>query len=206
MPDFRYGRDVARYRDTAGRFVSERTVRSWVDAVADGASDRMAALTERLVAGNVRLADWQRQMMTEVKLVNLANVMAARGGRDRMAKADFGYSGRVIRTQYDYLKAWAQSIQDGAAPLDRRTVARARLYGQHGRVAFEQMKAREDRRVGLDQERNRLGSAEHCTECPALSARGWVPAGTLPPIGQRACRANDRCSIERRKKTAEQAA
>lgn len=38
-------------------------------------------------------------------------------------------------------------------------------------------------------ERRILGKpkTEHCTDCPPLAAQGWVPVGTLPPIGATEC-------------------
>jgi hypothetical protein len=45
----------------------------------------------------------------------------------------------------------------------------------------------------FDQERLELGIAEHCPECLADSARGFVRIGTLGSIGSRQCRTNCAC-------------
>lgn len=48
---------------------------------------------------------------------------------------------------------------------------------------------------GLE-ERRILGGAEHCDDCIALAAEGWVPAGSLPPIGvDTVCGDSCRCTI-----------
>lgn len=44
-------------------------------------------------------------------------------------------------------------------------------------------------------ERNLLGIADHCAGCIIETKRGWVPYGTLIPLGQRDCKAGCRCTI-----------
>lgn len=193
-----YDARSGRYRADDGRFVPAAEVRRAVDNLADLSSQRMAALTTRLQSGALSLADWQQQAMAEVKSAHLAGGIAAHGGRDRMAPADYGLIGRRIRDEYGFLRQWAADIASGAAPLDGRLLSRAQLYGQAARGTYEAVRARDERNRGNDQERNVLHGGDHCTLCPALSARGWVPIGSLPPIGSRPCKARDRCSLEYR--------
>ena len=61
-----------RYRGADGRFLSGKVVRDAVDNVTDLASARMAALSQRLLDGNLSLADWQAQMMAEMKAAHVA--------------------------------------------------------------------------------------------------------------------------------------
>lgn len=52
------------------------------------------------------------------------------------------------------------------------------------------------------EERRVLGGAEHCDDCIALAALGWVDAGELPPIGQETvCGNSCRCTFEIRPKS-----
>jgi len=45
-------------------------------------------------------------------------------------------------------------------------------------------------------EKWQLGAAEHCPDCLALAAQGWVPVGTLPPIGtETQCGDSCKCTI-----------
>lgn len=49
------------------------------------------------------------------------------------------------------------------------------------------------------EERRFLGGAEHCDDCIELAAEGWVPAGSLPPIGTgTVCGDSCRCTIRTR--------
>lgn len=198
MVSIRYDVSAGRYRGANGRFLADSTVRDLVDAVADVASDRMAALSQQLLDGSLSLADWQTAMMSEIKLAHLSTGVMASGGFEQMSPARYGFLGRTIRDEYAFLRDFAQQIQSGAQTLDGRLVARARQYGQASRVTFETVRARDDRNRGLTEERNVLHPARHCDECRALSAMGWVPIGTLPPIGSRECMASDRCTISRR--------
>lgn len=199
MASYRWDERTGRYHDvTTGRFVAESTVRDLVDQIADMASDRMAALSQSLLDGTLSLADWQTQMMTEIKFAHLGAGVLASGGFEQMSPARYGYLGRTIRDEYAALRDFAQQIQSGQQTLDGRLVARARQYGQAARPTFENVRARDDRNRGMTEERNVLHPAHHCGQCRALSGMGWVPIGTLPAIGSRECLASDRCTIERR--------
>jgi hypothetical protein len=180
VADLRWNDQAGRFTDSAGRFVSEARVRVVVDAVADQASARMAAASE---------------MQNTIKVSHLAASVLAHGGESQMSFSHYGSAGRAIRDQYQYLKGMAADIAAGRQPLNGGLTARARQYGQAARVAFEREYGRDQQGRGYQFERNVLGAADHCALCPELTARGWVPIGSLPPVGSRPCRAQDRCSI-----------
>jgi hypothetical protein len=198
VADFVYDAASGRYRNAGGRYVTQASVRDAVDDMLDAATARMQALARRLQAGTLHLASWQRQMAAEIKAAHLDAAIIAHGGRPAMTKSDYGWAGRRIRDQYGYLRAFARQAASGEQPLTDQLVARAALYGQAGRATYEAMRQRDDRARGFDEERNVLGAADHCPDCVGASARGWVPIGTLIPIGQRVCRVNCRCRMERR--------
>jgi hypothetical protein len=195
VADLRWNDQAGRFTDSAGRFVSEARVRVVVDAVADQASARMAAASERMLAGQMSLASWQAEMQNTIKVSHLAASVLAHGGESQMSFSHYGSAGRAIRDQYQYLKGMAADIAAGRQPLNGGLTARARQYGQAARVAFEREYGRDQQGRGYQFERNVLGAADHCALCPELTARGWVPIGSLPPVGSRPCRAQDRCSI-----------
>ncbi len=197
---FTFDHRIGRYRDsTSGRLVPEAKVRLAVDAVADLASEQMADVTERLLAGEIRLATWQREMMGLIKVSHVSAGVVAQGGAAQMDARAYGYLGSQIKEQYRFLQNFARDLEAGTLPLDRRLVARAGLYGQHARVTYEAVRARDASVQGYDQEMNILHAAESCPQCRGLAARGWVGLGELPPVGQRTCLARCRCTISRRK-------
>jgi hypothetical protein len=191
---------TGRYRDAAtGRYVSDASVRSVVDSIADGASARMAAASERMLAGDMLLAEFQSTMMREVKLSQLAASTIAHGGQAQMGFSQYGAAGNAIRVQYDYIRQFAAQVADGTQPLNGSLIARAKQYGQASRVTYSKEYGRDQMQRGYAFERNILGAAEHCSLCPDLTTRGWVPIGSLPSVGSRPCRSNDRCHIVYRK-------
>jgi hypothetical protein len=160
----------------------------------------MAAITEQLRIGSVPIADWERSMRAEIKLAHLAQFEVAHGGRNAMTQADYGWIGNRVKEQYQYLNRFAAEIANGDQALNGRMVARAQMYGRAAHSTFEASRARDAEAIGVEQEeRNITGSGDPCSECPSLSARGWVPIGTLPAVGTRQCVANCRCHIERRR-------
>lgn len=201
-----FSESAGRYRDTrSGRFVSERSVRAVVDSIADGASDRMGRLAQELLDGSRSLGSFQAEMMREIKLSQLAAHTIARGGAAQMTPASYLAAARDIKEQYRYLRGMAADIASGRQPFNGSLVARARQYGQASRATFERTYGAGQQQRGFRFEANVLAPAEHCSECRELTALGWVPIGTLPPIGRRLCRSNDRCRI-RYARTVEQAA
>lgn len=199
MAEYLYDERVGRYRDSSsGRFVPASTVRDAVDAIADHASERMAALSQQLLDGSLSLADWQAQMMAEAKLAHVSAGVLAAGGFEQMSPSKYGFLGRTIRDEYGFLRDFAQQIRNGEQSLNGRLVARARQYGQASRVTYEKVRAREDTNRGMAEERNVLHATQSCSQCKALSGQGFVPIGTLPPVGSRICRSSCKCTIERR--------
>jgi hypothetical protein len=196
VADLRWNETAGRFTDSAGRFVSESRVRAVIDSIADQASARMAAASERMLAGELSLASWQAEMQQTIKVSQLAASVLAHGGAEQMTFSHYGSAGRAIRDQYGYLRNFADDVANGRQPLNGGLTARAGQYGQVARIAFEREYGRDQQQRGYQFERNVLGAArDHCSLCPELSARGWVPIGSLPPVGSRPCRAQDRCRI-----------
>jgi hypothetical protein len=206
VASYRWSESAGRYTDARGRFVSEARVRAVIDDLADAASERMAAASQRLLAGDMSLAAWQAELQATIKLTHVSAGVLANGGAAQMTSSRWGSLGPVIRDQYAFLRQFAEQIADGRQLLNGSLTARARQYGQAGRVTFERTYSQGQQSRGYQSERNVLAPAEHCRECRALSARGWVPIGTLPPIGSRLCRSNDRCRIAYRREPAEEIA
>jgi hypothetical protein len=197
VADYTYDPISGRYRGADGRFVPERLVREAVDRVADDASLRLAVLSDRLATGKIALTTWQREAMGVIKDAHLATGIAAHGGIASMDQHTYGAIGHQIRDEYQYLQQFAEAIANGSQPL-AGVAGRAQQYGQAARSTFEGIRARDDLLRGMDEERNILHASESCQQCRDIAAMGWVPIGSLPPVGSRQCRSNDRCSITRR--------
>lgn len=184
--------------------VPNRVVRSGLDIALDSASEKAANLTRQLRDGDIPLSEWQRKMMDEIKDANINAASLAKGGYKQMGQADWGRVGNRVRNEYEFLRRFAQQIDEGEIPLDGRAINRSKQYVQGARQTYHRVERLEMQKRGFNQERNILGVAEHCPECVDLTTRGdegWVPNGTLPEIGTRQCLGNCKCQIVYRRTT-----
>lgn len=204
---FLFAPSTGRYRDVAsGRFVKQARVREGVDATVGLSADRMGDAAARLRAEEITVEQFQAEMLAHVKDVHVSNALAAYGGREQMTPARWGYVGARIRTEYGYVRGMTSDILDGKQAMNGSLDARARQYAAAGRHTYTAVNRREAVNRGNGSERNVLGTAEHCADCSAQSARGWVPVGSLSQPGSRRCRGNCRCHIEFTSQSSEAAA
>jgi hypothetical protein len=206
MPAFRFSPKTGRYHDERGRFVSDARQRAGVDAAASLAADRMGDAASRLRSGAITVEQFQAEMLRSVKDLHASVAMAAYGGRSQMDPSRWGFAGARIRTEYGFVRGMVSDIIDGRQPLTKALDARARSYAQAGRLTYEAIQAREAASRGQTEELNVLHASESCGQCRALEARGWVPRGTLPPVGARSCGRHCRCTVSRRSGRGAQAA
>ncbi|HLE52711.1 MAG TPA: hypothetical protein VI755_11650 [Anaerolineales bacterium] len=198
----RYGWNEAtgRYIDLrTGQFVRFADVRDALESVIDASAIRINVLTKSLVDGQISLAEWQSGMLEQVKLAHTASAASARGGWAQMSQSDWGAAGRLIRTQYDFLRNFSDQIASGEQLLNGTALVRADMYGDAARGTFEEMRRRYERTMnGMEFERRVLGEADHCPDCLDYAAEGWQPIGTLPAIGDSICLTNCHCTFEYR--------
>jgi hypothetical protein len=161
----------------------------------------VSVLTEQLRSRALPLGEWERRMRQEIKAIHLYSAMAAKGGRAQLTPRDLGRVGAQVKRQYAYLRRFADQISNGRQRLDGTLVTRTKLYAQAGRGSYEATRQREMRDRGYDEESNLLAPAEHCEgqgSCVEQTTRGWVPVGSLIPIGGRLCVTNCKCQIRYR--------
>lgn len=199
MPDlsqYTYDPRSRRYRDiSTGQFVTAKSVRTAVDTIIDAETVKIRDIAQRLIDGQINLAEWQIQTTALLKTLHVAMGIAANGGLENTSNADLGFIGSLIKKQYEFLRNFARDIKQGTQPLDGTLLARAELYTQSARGTYEDVIARSARNGGSTQEKSILGSADHCGDCVSEAAKGWSPIGSLIPIGQRQCLANCHCSM-----------
>jgi hypothetical protein len=91
-------------------------------------------------------------------------------------------------------------IRPGKPPMSPAQVgARMELYADATHQAAQQVQRRSKARAGTTRwERLVMGEpkTEHCSECPPDADLGWVPFGTLRPIGDRECQKLCLCHFE----------
>ncbi len=197
MP-FTWSDDELRYRTADGRLVRQDAIRSALDRVIDAQSGALRTLTQSLLDGGITLAAWQLQAMQAIKATHLVALAVAHGGWNQLDQSDFGWVGQRIRSQYSYLTKFTLDIWSGKQPLDGTAVARAALYAAAARATHRAAEQRLARRNGMLAEKNVLGEADHCQgqhSCLGETSKGWMPIGSLIPVGERKCKVNCHCRL-----------
>ena len=127
-------------------------------------------LAGRLRAGELSLADWQREMKRMVKDLQVTSAVAANGGNwGVMTPAKWGYVGADCKKQYRFLARFAQDIAERAEKGLELTTAvdtRAKLYGGAGNKTFHSALSR---------------------------AEGWPKLPAMPGDGSSECLGNCKC-------------
>lgn len=196
---YRYNPAAHRYIASNGRFVPDSMVRAELDKALQASQKRMRTYSNKLRDGKMTVAEWQTGMMQEIKSTHLNSAALSKGGWGQMTQADYGRVGQQIRTQYDYLRNFANQIASGEQRLDGVFLRRADMYFEAGRGTYHEFERREMAIRGFDEEANILEpTARHCNGCLEQTARGWVPVGSLIRIGARACLTRCRCRIQYR--------
>lgn len=199
---YQFQESTGRYRGPSGRFVSQREVRAAVDKMIAASGQRMRGLTEQFRQRALTLGEWEQAMRRELSTLHVAAATVAKGGRAEMSQSDYGRVGQLVREQFEWLRARADKITSGEQFADGSLSAISQLYAEAARATHQVIVSREMAVRGFTEERNILDrEAAHClgdNSCPGESARGWVPLGTLIPLGKRRCGPNDRCHFQYR--------
>lgn len=196
---FRYDPRTNRYRDIVrGTFVAPESVRRALDTMIDIETGKAKALSQSLRDGTITLAHWQTEMTTLLKHLHVTTGLAACGGMKNTTPQQLGTLAQHIKGQYTYLREMAMQIRTGQQPLNGTLLSRTALYTQASRVIYSSMVAQQAQAQGKTEERNILGHSDHCALCLEETSKGWVPTGSLLPIGERTCLQNCRCILRYR--------
>jgi hypothetical protein len=93
-PTVGYDQRIGRYRDLrTGQLVSQQTVRTALDRVLDTAERDARAVTQALRDRTISVADWQREMATNIRRSHAASAALAHGGWANMTPQSVGRDG-----------------------------------------------------------------------------------------------------------------
>lgn len=194
--EYRYNVAAKRYVSASGQFVPAKAVRASVDKVIDGSNQNVQLIAKQLQAGEISLASWTTRTMQELKVLHVANGLAALGGQKQASQSDLGYMGSLLKKQYQYLNDFAKDIASGAQKLDGSFLARVKLYSEAGRGSYESVRVREAKLSGVSLGRRVLGIADSCPGCLEQASKGWQTLSEIAPIGSQQCKTNCHCHIE----------
>lgn len=165
----------------------------------------LSQLAEQLKNGSITLAEWQASMREYLRAEYTTAMILAKGGREFVTAADWGFVGSELKKQYQYLDQFAQDIVNDPNKWlwGDNLLNRMNLYKDSAYSSLADMLAREAAAAGFTEERNELGTADHCDECLQETAKSWQPIGSLIPIGERICIVKCKCTLRYRKQLAD---
>ncbi len=208
---------IGQYRRTStGRPISPLEIRTAaIEPVILRSRQIQRTLSSQLQAREISLAEWQTQMITQIKQTQLAAALAANGGEKNTNDNDKEEIALLLLALLLLFQGFAEQIERQQQPLNGMLLVRSDLYASAARGVFEDVGTYVARvYLGRTEERRVLGVAEHCHTvrtraesilgtstlegCVELAEKGWQPIGSLPRIGQSPCRTNCRCHKEYR--------
>lgn len=194
-----------------GRYVQPMEIRNQaIEPMIRRSKDAQRALSAQLQTQELTLAEWQTQMISQIKQAQTAAALAANGGEKNTNDSDKEEIALLILALLLLFRKFSQDIQRKIQPLNGLLLVRSDLYAGAARGTFESVGEYVARvYLGRTQERRVLGDAEHCHTvrsraesvlgrpgllgCVELEKLGWQKIGSLPPIGVSPCRSNCKC-------------
>lgn len=193
------------YRDTrTGQIVSPRTVRRVLDDTLDTVQARMLAMDAQRRAGTLTLAQWEIEMMREIKYAHYAAVALDRGGVDRLRRSDIALAQQRVLFNFVRLSDFARAISEGRLS-DQQIRARVGMYAQAPRNTFHRSLGRSMKEADFDEARSIRHARDSCTTsgarsgCAEQEALDWQPLDSFVHVGERTCLTSCRCHEEYRR-------
>ena len=201
LPGYSWGPDTSRYRNgETGRFVARKDILVLLSASTNANQESMRAGVLAYHSGELDQATFLARTTTMLRREYLQNTALGSGGWERMGPVEWGRIGGRLRSEYAYLRGFAQEIADGTVSAAQ---AAARMQSYVGGARHEFFRAERENKAPAEMgkiaiERRVLSpEAKHCRQCPEYAALGWRPAGELPlPTEECDCRNNCLCSIQ----------
>lgn len=160
----------------------------------------LSDVLDRFARGRIDEAEMRREGRDVLRRGALAAAVVGAGGVGNLTENALTAVQRMLSRQFNLLDGFINDM--APREITNRDAARMKQYAGFLHAVSEQVK----RQVAIDslgeregREKRNLGAAEHCDDCIELASLGWVPIGTLPPIGsETACGDNCHCTIETR--------
>ena len=196
MPDYQWDPRLRRYIKPNGKPLTPAEQRKIGLSIVAKSAGALEDLTQTYVDGAISFEDWAVGMREGVKATHSAMSQLAFGGKEQMGARQRGKLGSLLVQQYGFLSRFLLGVESGQ---ENPAPGRSAQYGQSGWISYTESIAQREKYAGMQQERSFLEPrADHCEECFQEAGKGWQPIGSLVPVGDRTCRANDQCELEYR--------
>jgi hypothetical protein len=135
-----------------------------------------------------------------------ASWLASIGGKANFTRAEISRFGWAMRPHYRWLNNFLAELESGKQPANGFAVMRAGMYARAANGIYQNNRMRVAEQSGFREALRVLGPNEnHCADsgarsgCIELAGKGWLPIGSMPPIGDASCLSHCLCHLEFRK-------
>lgn len=180
-----------------GKAIPLTTVRKEIDGLTAGIAKEAEAIARRYTAGQITLAQFEREMQAVLKSGHIIAAGVGKGGYARMTTADWNAVGTRLNREYGYLGKMVKKIGRGKIAADL-TPYRAKKYANGVVMSWHETMRTEHTRDSVTTIKVMLiqNSKEGCEECNADADRGWVAVEDMAEIGTRICGNFCRCYLD----------
>lgn len=142
MPDFTYDTTTHAFRGEDGFTISPEQIAEWRAEGQDDLEEKIAALTSRLVRGEITIQYWEIQIQTMMRNAMITAFLLGIGGVNNWNRADKEALGAILSSQYEYLRNFARDIANGNLS-EAAARARANMYIRAAQRSISEATARE---------------------------------------------------------------
>ena len=185
-----------RYVSSSGRLVGYKRVKGVAKELLKDAKEAILEDAKLVANGRIKVKLWQVRHARHVKNMQLSQMALARGGWAHITPADLKLMERILRFQMSRVEAFAADIASGKLRTTAGILQRAGYYEESARHTFWHFVRQNASELKMDRERNITMPGETCKGCAEAEDKGWVPLGTLVPIGSRDCGPRCRCVLQ----------
>jgi hypothetical protein len=182
---------------TKERRLTPQQSRRLLHAIVAAIRAPVAATTDALIAGALRLAGWFRSLRGLILPGHFAGGMAVLNTPEP-APADVAAIVTAANRQAAFLARFRDQLRTGQQILDGTARSRAEMYGHAAWSVAQDVLRQRMTRDGFTSERRVLGALDSCSDCLDQATLKWQPIGTLADIGDSVCRTNCKCHFEYR--------
>lgn len=187
-----------------GRFISRSAFDFQLSKYIRSQQQQLVGMADSLVDGAIDLPTFQRNAARTIgeihasfalhhaeHLTNAEQKIILRRVQEQL------YAGKDWQTGESYgIRSIAQSVKDGSVSSSQLR-ARLAAYAEAGRLTAAEVEVSIAKRQGKVYGIRKLGSSEHCPECPELQQLVPVAIDEIALIGDRcSCRVRCRCTIQ----------
>lgn len=193
LEDVTYNSKTGRYHSPSKGFLSKSDLEQILNVESTRLATRLERISNRLIAGKLSLAEWERAFYLELKYAAIISVEIGAGGRDQVNSKQWGLVGAELKRQKKYLRRFAGQVANGKLSVSQIR-ARSKLYSTSAIIPFGQSeKIAKTRENFKSAKRDTDPEAQHCIDCPLHSTNGlWLPIRQVTPKGTN-CRCGGHC-------------